>query len=140
MRIIGFAFEKIAAEKEKTKEKNIKINSNIDIKSITQDKIENLNEEVIKIEFEFKIDYQPNLAKIAFLGYLLITTDKNQAKEILKKWKSKKISDEIRIPLFNFILTKCNLKALQLEEELGLPTHVPMPRVSNQPPSNRTYV
>lgn len=137
MRIIGFAFEKISAEKEKTKEKNIKINSNIEVKSISQDKIENLNEEVIKIEFEFKIDYQPNLAKIVFLGYLLITTDKSQAKEIIKKWKSKKISDELRIPLFNFILTKCNIKALQLEEDLSLPSHVPMPRIT--PQQNRSY-
>jgi hypothetical protein len=51
---------------------------------------------------------------------------------VLKKWKNKKIEDEVRVPLFNLILTKCNLKALQFEEEFGLPTHIPFPRVSPQ--------
>jgi len=55
------------------------------------------------------------------------------------KWKNKKISDDIRMPLFNMILTKCNLKALQFEEEFALPTHVPMPRLSPQE-NNQSYV
>ena len=47
-------------------------------------------------------------------------------------WKDgsdKKIPEGIRIGLFNFIMSKCNVKALQLEDELGLPFHVPMPRL-----------
>ena len=33
----------------------------------------------------------------------------------------------------NLILSRCNLKALQLEEELGLPQHAPPPRLVTQP-------
>ncbi len=141
MRIIGFAFEKISASKEKTIDNKLKISSNIIIKDISKETIENLNEEVLKFYFEFTIKYEPKTANVDISGYVLLSVDKTASKEILKKWKSKKISDEVRIPLFNFILTKSNIKALSLEEDLNLPPHVPMPRLSNQQQqNNRTYV
>lgn len=140
MRIIGFAFEKISSLKEKPVEAKMKISSNINIKDISKERIENLNEEVLKFQFEFSVKYEPKIADIGLAGYLLLSVDKTASKEILKKWKSKKISDEVRLPVFNFILTKCNIKSLNLEEELNLPSHVPMPRLTNQQQNNRTYV
>jgi hypothetical protein len=76
----------------------------------------------------------------AILNFLINCEEEiSELKDILKKWKGKKLADETRIPLFNTILTKCNLKSLQLEEEFGLPTHIPMPRV--QPPQeDKSYV
>ena len=73
-------------------------------------------------------------------GYVLLALDAEKSKEVLKKWKSKKVSDDIRIHLFNFIMTKCNIKAINLEDDVGLPLHVPMPRLSNQQSNNRSYV
>lgn len=135
MQVIGFNFEKISAERKKTPEGKVEIKSNINIKSITPDKIELIKDkDVLKFSFDFAIEYSPEIAKINFDGSVLVIAEKAKAKDILKKWKTKKISDEIRLPLYNMILTKSNLKALQLEEELGLPTHVPMPRLA--PPQN----
>jgi hypothetical protein len=135
MQVIGFNFEKISAERKKTPEGKIEIKSNINIKSITQDKVELIKDkDVLKFGFEFSVDYTPGIAELKFEGSVLIIFEKDKTKDILKKWKTKKISDEIRLPLYNMILTKSNLKALQLEEELGLPTHVPMPRLA--PPQN----
>ena len=140
MKIIGFTFEKISAERKEPKKGEIKINSNIDIRNITKEKISGFDEEVVKIEFEFTVNYEPDIAKILFKGYVMLSTDKDKLKEIVKKWKSKKLLEEIKIPLFNFILTKSNIKALQLEEELNLPTHVPLPRVKAEKDTNRSYV
>jgi len=140
MQVIGFNFEKISAEKKKMPEGKIEIKSNINIKDIAHDKVELIKDkDALKFTFEFFVDYTPNIAELKFQGSILVILEKDKSKEILKKWKSKKLDDNMRLPLFNIILTKCNLKSLQLEEELGLPTHVPMPRLA-PPQNNQGYV
>ena len=140
MQVIGFNFEKISAERKKMPEGKVEIKSNINIKSITQDKIELIKDkDVLKFSFEFFVDYTPGIAELKFEGSVLIILEKDKVKDILKKWKTKKILDDIRLPLFNLIMTKSNLRALQLEEELGLPTHIPMPKLA-PPQNNQGYV
>lgn len=135
MQVIGFNFDKISAERKKKTDGKVEIKSNISLKSIETEKIELIkSEEVLKFNFEFTINYNPGLAELRFEGSVLMMIDKEKAKEILKKWKTKKIADDVRLPLFNLILTKCNIRALQFEEEFNLPSHIPMPRI--QPPSN----
>jgi hypothetical protein len=46
------------------------------------------------------------------------------------EWKKNKVPDEIKLLVFNFVMTKCNLKALQLEEEFSLPPHIPLPKLT----------
>jgi len=131
-RIIGFNFTEISAQRKKPQEGKIEINVNIDIESITSEKIDLVkdpDQEALKFDFKFTVSYKPELANIVLRGTVLSMINKEKSKEIIKKWKSKKIEEDTKIPLFNFILTKCNLRALQLEEELNLPTHVPLPRI-----------
>ena len=134
MQVIGFNFKKISCERKKDKiEGKLEIKSNINIEEIEKEKIELIKEEqVLRFEFSFKVDYSPDFAELEFKGNVLIILDDEQCKKVIKSWKDKKIPDDIRIPLFNLILTKCNLRSLQLEEELGLPTHVPLPRLQAQ--------
>jgi len=134
MKIIGFNLSKILIEKKEKFVGKIEINQNIDIKNITKDSIPITAEEILKIDFVFNIDYSGETAKLEFVGNLLLIPEKDELKDILKSWKNKKISDNIRIPLFNFIMSKCNVKALSLEDELNLPFHVPMPRL--EPPKD----
>lgn len=141
MQVIGFGFDKISAEKKVSKPnvQNVNISSNVDIKSISQEEINILKDKhTLKFEFEFLIDYKPDFANILFKGYVVLVVEKDESKNILKKWKSKKIPDDIRLPLFNLIMTKCNLRALQLEEELNLPTHIPLPRLKPEQ-NNQNY-
>jgi hypothetical protein len=141
MQVIGFGFDKISAEKKASKPnvQNVNISSNVDIKSISQEEINILKDKhTLKFEFEFLIDYKPDFANILFKGYVVLVVEKDESKNILKKWKSKKIPDDIRLPLFNLIMTKCNLRALQLEEELNLPTHIPLPRLKPEQ-NNQNY-
>jgi len=55
--------------------------------------------------------------------------DPGKSKEVLKKWKDKEIPEDFRLVLFNIILKKSSLRALQLEEEMNLPTHFPLPSI-----------
>lgn len=133
MQIIGFNLEKISAERKSNLENKLKINSNLEILEIKTEKIDIVKEKnVSKFSFKFTISYQPDFASISFQGFLLMLLGKDQQKRLLKSWKKKEIPNEVRLPLFNTILTKCNLRALQLEEELNLPTHIPMPKLAPQ--------
>ena len=40
----------------------------------------------------------------------------------------KKVEEELRLPLMNIIFARCNLKAMELEEAVNLPFHIPTPK------------
>lgn len=131
MQILGFNFEKITGEKKGNIQGKLEIASNIDVKDISQEKLELVKDQVaLKMVFEFIVKYKPDVAGLSLHGAVLFMTDKDRAKEILKKWKAQKIEEDLKIALFNFIMTKCNLKALQIEEDLALPTHIPFPKLA----------
>ena len=129
MRIIGFNLSKVSIERQEKLEGKLEIKQNINVDNIDKQKIDISKDEALKIEFTFSVDYDPKFAKVEFKGHVLAMPEKDEAKQILKEWKDKKIPDGIRMGLFNFIMSKCNIKALALEDEMGLPTHVPMPRI-----------
>ena len=95
-----------------------------------KEKISITKDEALKINFTFVINYEPNFANVEFKGHVVALPDKDEMKKILKEWKDKKLPEGIKTGIFNFIMSKCNIKALTLEDEMGLPTHVPMPRLS----------
>ena len=129
MRLVGFNFTKINAEKLADKLEGLKISTNIDISEIHDVKsgVFKIKEELVGVKFTYAVNYEPDYAKIELAGNVLLAIDSKVAKEILKQWKDKKIANELKLPLFNIILKKSNLKSLQLEEELNLPLHIPMP-------------
>lgn len=132
MKIISFNLTKLSAERFSNLNEKLKINTNIDIFSIKNADVAILDEKenIVEIDFNYIIDYDPKIAIIDFKGKIWASLDKKQKKQLLDGWKDKKILDEIRIPLLNFIFQKSNIRALQLEEELGLPLRLPMPRLS----------
>lgn len=130
MQIIGFNLNKISAEREEKSQGKLEIKQNINIDHVSEDKINISNKGIIKVSFTFSVDYSPNFAKLELKGQTVLLPENDELKEILKDWKKKQISDKFRIPLFNFIMGKCNIKALGLEDELNLPLHMPMPRIS----------
>lgn len=129
MKIIGFSFNKINIEKFSNKAENIKINSNIKVSEIKEVKSDFFKEEenIINIKFIYNLIYNPDFAKLEFIGNILFSIESEKAKDILKQWESKKIAEDFKKTLFNFILKKTTLKALQFEDELNLPLHIPLP-------------
>lgn len=134
-KLLGFNFYKFQIERNPTFEGKIpNIESNIDIKSIEKHKFDLIKEEPLKIDFLFNLKYK-ELGKLEMSGSLIIMFDEKTQKQVLEEWKDKKLPNNIRLIILNIILQKSSLKALQLEEEIGLPLHVNMPRLSLEDPN-----
>lgn len=132
MKVIGFTFNKISVEKKSDDFKDLKVQSpNIDISDVKQVKPSFLQskEDVFEVKFNFKIKYTPDVAEVSLSGTMLVMVDEKTSKELTKQWKNKKLPDEHKLLIFNVILKKSNLKAMQLEDELNLPLHLPLPSV-----------
>ncbi len=130
MKIIGFNLSKISIERKEKLTGKLEIKQNINIDNLLKEKIAISKEEALRIDFTFSIKYGPEFADLEFKGHVLTLPDKEENKKILKQWKDKKLPEEIKTGLFNFIMSKCNIKALTLEDEMGLPLHVPMPKIA----------
>ena len=140
MKVIGFNLETINASKAR-EFKRSNISTEINFSNVDKSKIDVLKDnESIKLSFKFAVTYKdPDNEKaelkneISITGSLLLMVTKDEAKEFLKSWKNKEIPKDKMLPLYNFILRKCSVKALQLEEELGLQLHIPFPQIKGNP-------
>lgn len=139
MKIIGFNFTKISAEKKKDNFKDLKANNSINILNISEIKQEVIktDEDILAVKFSFGLDYSPDIANIEFQGNILLSLEQKMAKEVLKKWKSEEVPDDFKIPLFNIIFRKSSLKALEIEDELNLPLHIQMPALRKSEDSKK---
>ena len=130
MRIIGFNLLKVSIERKEKLEGELKIDQNIDIKDVQKEEVTISTDDALKIKFKFTIDYSNQLAKLEFEGFLIILTEKSELDDFLKSWKDKQIPAESKVLIFNFIMNKCNVKALSLEDDMALPLHIPLPRIT----------
>ncbi len=137
MKAIGNSFKKISIErKSEPQDKKININTDVQVKNVKKQTTDIFKDkDTFIIDYEYKINYEPNMANILFTGsvvFLMEDNEKELSKKVLEEWKKEKIPEDFKIPLFNVIFARCNLKALQLEEYLNLPLHIPNPRISKQ--------
>lgn len=128
MKLVGFNFTKIYAERMKDKSESIKFNTKMNLSSV--DSIDSsmlkTKEELVKIIFNYILSYEPEFAKIELSGEAILALDSKIAKDVIKGFKNKSISDETQFKILNILLKKVNLKALHIEEELNLPFHLPI--------------
>jgi hypothetical protein len=129
MKLLGFNFTKMNIEKKTDNLKDLKISTGMELLDIKEAKSDIFNSQgdLLIINFEYTINYEKDIAFLKFAGSLIISIESKEAKEILKQWKDKKVSEGFRLGLFNVIFRKASLKALQFEEELNLPPHLPLP-------------
>jgi len=81
------------------------------------------------VVFSYLVDYNPEFAVVDLRGSILLSMDEKSAKEVLKEWKKKKMPEGFRTTIFNIILRKATIKSLELEDELNLPLHMPLPTI-----------
>ena len=130
--IVGFGFKKLSAERNESAKGKIDINNNVTIKEVQQDNLSlgKDKQDVLKFIFEFTSKYEPSVGTILFEGELLYMEEQKKVKEILASWKKdKKVPKELMAGLLNAILSKCNIQALILSQEVNLPPPIPMPKV-----------
>lgn len=137
MKVIGFNLTKIAAEKKQQKI-TAKPNTSIEFTDIEKEKVDLLKDaEALKISFLYNTSYQDQEKKekqgeIIFEGDIALAVSKEESKDIQKSWKKKQVPSSLNLFLFNLILRRCTPKAIMLEDEVSLPFHTPMPRLSQK--------
>ena len=142
--IVGFGFTKLSAEKKENAKGKIDINNNVSIKDVLEENFalgKDKQQNIIKFLFEFTSKYEPNVGNILFEGELLYMEEPKKAKEILADWKkNKKLPKDLMAGLLNTILTKCNIQALILSQQVNLPPPIPLPKVQINAPADKNYI
>ena len=131
MTIVGFSFTKINAERKKSIKGKININNNVTVKNVEEiDLSFGKDQKGLKFSFEFIAKYDPEVGSINLNGEIIYMAKADEAKDALTKWKKeKKIAPGIMGKLLNTTLTKCNIQALILSNDLNLPAPIPLPKV-----------
>ena len=131
MPIIGFQLEKVSIERHNLIKGKVNVKTDMNFTKISEQTIKDLSKEnrALKFDFDFTIKYNPDIATMEFKGHVLWLDKPEKAKQILEDWKTKKIEEELNWGIRNLIWTKCNIKAFVLEEEIGLPLHLPLPKL-----------
>lgn len=133
MHIIGFNYTKITAELPEKQPKVERVTQNVEFTDVQQSSIQMVKDShVLRIQFTFHTNYEPNGAKIELKGTILLATTEELVKEAQKLWKKKELPGDLRLALMNFILNKCGLKALNLEEELNLKPHMRLVKIEQK--------
>lgn len=126
--IVGFNFNKINIERRNLPIGKIKVSPNIDIKEVKEHTLPlKGNKKALNVNFEFSVKYEPNIADIMLNGDVLYMNDNKSVETAYNIWKkNKKLPEDISLEIVNYILIRCNVKALELSDELNLPSHLPI--------------
>src|SRR3989344_4877250 len=126
MQILGSNFTKISAERKEDfnflkDAESLKVLFKFSLIHANQDK-------------DNKIDEKEIQGQTTFEGSLILSVSKEENKLIQKSWKNKQMPPSLQIPLYNFILKKCTVKSVFLQDEVGLPNHLlKIPQLKAQP-------
>ncbi|MBN1175145.1 hypothetical protein JXA48_00730 [Candidatus Woesearchaeota archaeon] len=131
MALLNFNFNKILVEKTGKQTKQINIKSGMNVVDVTPSKVvEGSKQQAFIISFKFETLYEPKMAQIILEGDLLYLADEALAKEMNEAWdKKKSLPKEVALVVFNKILHNCNVEALILSREVGLPAPIQLPKI-----------
>ena len=145
MQVIGFQFTKLHAERMPTfSKKSVYRNYHIEFTDLDKESIPFLSQqEGMKLFFTYTLSYgdeekahekkENTQGEISFEGFIVISLPEEEMKDFQKSWKKKAIPEEFQLPLSNFILNRCSIKALELGDLINLPSHIPIPQLTRQP-------
>jgi len=135
MAIVGVNITKISAERKEGKGGKINIGNNISIKDVETKELSlgKTKQKGLKFNFLFDCNYEPDLGKINFEGNVVFMDNEDKVKAVKEEWeKNKKVTREMMEPILNAALNKCNIEAIKISQDLGLPSPVPMPRLQKK--------
>src|SRR3989338_7694128 len=131
MTVAGFSYTKISVERKGNIQKGTEIKNNVLITDLKESILKMGKEEKtsLVVGFTFSVDYG-SAGKLEFLGNVVVIDSSENTKKAVDSWKKdQKIPAEICANIYNYLLIRCNIRALQLEEDIGLPLHIRMPRL-----------
>src|SRR3989344_6240315 len=132
MGIVSFAFDKISAEKTGKITNQVNINHNFNIRNVEKTDINIQGKKsALKLSFDFTVNYEPNIGNIQMNGNLTYMDKPEELKKLEDQWKKeKKLPVGVTSLVANTILTKANIKALMLSQEVNLPPQIHLPKVT----------
>ena len=135
MAIVGFTFTKFGVEKKPLISKEVKIANDLQLGKVEFVKRAEQGGEVVKFNFTYKVSYG-DIGNIDLEGYLLYADAVDKLRKLVDAWEKEKMVPVILLQqVLNAILLKCNIKALELAQEVGLPPHFELPKLNvNIPP------
>jgi len=140
MPIIGFNFTKIAVERKGDIVGKINIGNNVAITNVVQKDLSlgSIKQKGVRFTFNFDVKYEPKIAEILMTGDILYTGEDKKIQEILDEWKkNKRVPPKVTAEVLNSALVRCNIQALVLSKEMGLPAPIPLPKVSAEAPPEK---
>ena len=132
MAVIATNFLKIVAERKSSPKGKVSIKNNVGISTVEKANLSigKAKEDALRMQFDFNTKYEPKLGEISITGEIVYLNTPDKIKAILEGWKKDKaIPREIMTEVLNNILNKCNIQALVLSRDIGLPAPVQLPRV-----------
>lgn len=138
MKVIGFGFDKLHANRYDSYNGKSNKTTNIEITNVVKEDLpfNATDSESYRISFRFEINYfdaeakkETKVGEVAIEGFINLLMEEDKAKDLVKSWKKKELVEGVKQPLFNLILRKCTTKALELEENVNLPSHIPIPQL-----------
>jgi hypothetical protein len=136
MNIISFSFTKLHGHRSPSFNlKSVKRDFSIDISDIVEEKVPfSAKGSAVKASFKYEVAYNDaakkdgSMGQVSIEGNVAIMMTDEESKEVLKSWKGKKLPVNIHEFIVNFILRKCSAKAMELQDAINLPSHIPIPR------------
>lgn len=141
MTVVGFALSKILIERKEAMTGKIEVKSKLHVKNMKKEDVKLMEgKDVIRFDFDYLISYEPSLAKIDMSGHILYMVDPAMTKDIIKSWqKNESLPEDIKLAVYNTIFHKCNIKALELEEDFNLPPHLQLPYIRKEEKKTTSY-
>jgi hypothetical protein len=132
MALVGFNFTRVTGQRTGELKGKINVSNNVVLKGVKKSEIglSLEKEQGIEVEFLFTSTYSPEVGKIELGGKILLLEPKSEAESILSGWeKTKRLPPRLMEQVFSTVLRKCNIQAIVLSEDIGLPSPVRLPEV-----------
>lgn len=138
MGVIGFSFTSFEAKRDKkSKGQSIEVNHALKITEVEKSPLlmGDSKKEVLQVGFEFTVKYSGDIGLIVLKGDVVFSDTKEIVNETFTGWeKDKKLNAIVHEQVARFSYNKALVKAVNLADSLGLPSPIPLPKFSTQPP------
>ena len=130
MPIVGFSFTKIEVEKKPLVSQQVNIKNDLQLGNVElAKKNDYTTTDIVRFNFTFEVIYG-EIGNINLTGYLVYSDDPEKLKRLVEIWeKEKRIPAILVQQVLNAMLVKCNIKALELAQDVGLPPHFELPKL-----------
>lgn len=141
--IVGFHYTKLSVEMHQPLRGKISVKNDLNIQDVKEQPLPGVKgpHKTVSFQFVFTVSYAPHIADIVITGDVYYAAAPKVIDDVLATWKSKKkVSSDVSLDVLNYALQKCNIRALEMSQELNLPLHLPLPKVDFQKKSATAYI